>query len=86
MPVSPESSSSDLTVERDAALARLAALPQAVHLPPETRRQWLDHQLERAQTGIREWAPRIAHAAPATSCRRLTSLQQVRDLQRQAHR
>jgi len=27
MPVSPESSSSDLTVERDAALARLAALP-----------------------------------------------------------
>jgi len=47
MPVSPESSSSDLTVERDAALARLAALPQAAHLPPETRRQWLDHQLER---------------------------------------
>ncbi len=49
MPVSPESSSPDLTVDRDAALAQLAGLPQAAHLAPETRRQWLDHQIERLQ-------------------------------------
>lgn len=38
-----------MTVDRDAALAQLAGLPQAAHLAPETRRQWLDHQIERLQ-------------------------------------
>jgi len=36
--------------------------------PAERRTQRdLDQQLEHAQTGIRDWAPRIAHAAPATA-------------------
>ena len=36
--------------------------------PAERRTQRdLDHQLEHAQAGIREWAPRITHAAPATA-------------------
>ena len=36
--------------------------------PAERRTQRdLDHQLEHAQAGIREWAPRIAQAAPATA-------------------
>ncbi|PFG17780.1 conjugative relaxase-like TrwC/TraI family protein [Propionicimonas paludicola] len=36
--------------------------------PAERRIQRdLDHQLEHAQAGIREWAPRIAQAAPATA-------------------
>jgi hypothetical protein len=34
--------------------------------PAERRTQRdLEHQLEHAQAGIREWAPRVAHAAPA---------------------
>ncbi|MFZ1643623.1 MAG: YqaJ viral recombinase family protein, partial [Candidatus Contendobacter sp.] len=47
MPVPPQSSPPDPTVDREAVLAQLAALPQAAHLPPEARRQWLDHQFER---------------------------------------
>ncbi|MCB0913295.1 MAG: AAA family ATPase, partial [Propionibacteriaceae bacterium] len=36
-----------------------------VHTPAETRHQrQLDHQLETAQAGIREWLPRIIQAAP----------------------
>jgi hypothetical protein len=37
----------------------------AAHTPAEARhQQHLDHQLETAQAGIREWLPKILHAAP----------------------
>jgi hypothetical protein len=40
----------------------------AVQTPAEARHQRkLDHQLEAAQAGIREWAPRIIQAAPAVA-------------------
>jgi len=47
MPAPPKNASPHLTVDRAAALAQLAGLPQVAYLPLEARNQWLHHQIDR---------------------------------------
>jgi len=49
MPAPPKNATPHLTVDRAAALAQLAGLPQIAHLPLEARNQWLNHQIDRLQ-------------------------------------